>query len=548
MDILEMIEPHVRIESSKIFTGMERCKAFGRIIKWQRTPPWPTPPMSDLPSRGVADKLIDGYLRTTETVYRILHVPTFRKDYEAIWTANSTPDVAFLVQVKLVLAIGATVYDERFSLRPSALKWVYQAQTWISEPEFKAQLSLQYLQTSILLLLARESTSIGEDFTWITTGALIRAAVYMGLHRDPMHLPKRTPFGAEMRRRLWNTILEISLHSSMLSGGPPLMSLTSFDTETPGNFDDEQLMTENPLPKPEDEFSQTTVARALRRTWEIRLAIAKFLNDLTSNVTYDEALRLDRECRASYKELSRMLYTANLKGACSPPQFAMNLLDFIMRRYLMSIHIPFLGPDFHTTTYAFSRKVVIDTSLKLWAAIDPISISQTTQSEADHNGKAQSDLGRLAMCGNGFLRTTAFQASLQLAGELLMQLKEDEWLGPVILRPDLLAVLNESRVWSFECIQAGETNIKGYLLNCLLAAYIDGLMRGLRKDEFSELLIKTAEDAEIRCSSILEQMAAHNQTGSNLNAPLPLSPDSLVDPMSEWDYMVSSVVNCYYTC
>ncbi|KEF58395.1 uncharacterized protein A1O9_06321 [Exophiala aquamarina CBS 119918] len=539
IDILELIEPHVRIESSKIFTGMERCKAFGRIIKWQRAPPWPTPPTTDLPSRDVADKLIDGYLRTIETVHRILHVPTFRKDYEAIWAADSTPDTGFLIQVKLVLAIGSTVYDEQFSFRPSALKWVYQAQTWISEPEFKAQLSLQYLQTCILLILARESTSIGEDFTWITTGALIRAAVYMGLHRDPVHLPKRTPFGAEMRRRLWNTILEISLHSSMLSGGPPLMSLTSFDTDPPGNFDDEQLMTENPVPKPGHEFSHTTIARALRRTWEIRLAIAKFLNDLTSTGTYDEALRLDREFRAFYKELSRTLHTTNLKSDCSRSQFTMNYLDFIMQRYLMSIHIPFLGPDFHTTTYAFSRRVVIDTSLRLWTAIYPISTLQTAQSDSNRIPKAQSDLARLTMCGNGFLRTTAFQASLLLAGELLMQLKEDEGLGPATLRPDLLAVLKESKDWSFECIQAGETNIKGYLLSCLLAAYLDGLMRGLRKDELPGLLIKAAEDAEIRCSAILEQMAAHSQSGSNLNAPLPLSPDSLVDPMSEWDYMIS---------
>jgi hypothetical protein len=535
-----MIEPHIRTESSKVFAGIERCKSLGRMIKLQRTPPWPTPPVSDIPSRDVADQLVDGYLRTTETIYRILHVPTFRKDYEEIWTSDSKPDAAFLIQLKLVLAIGATVFDEQFSLRPSALKWVYEAQTWIAEPEFKAQLSLQYLQTSILLLLARESTSVGEDFTWITAGALVRAAVYMGLHRDPVHLPKRTIFGAEMRRRLWNTILEISLHSSMLCGGPPLMSLTSFDTEPPGNFDDYQLMIENPVAKPEHEFSQATVARVLRRTWEVRLAIAEFLNDLTSNCTYDEALHLDREFRSSYKELSRTFQTDYLRAVRSPPQFAMNFVDFIMRRYLISIHIPFLGPAFHATTYAFSRKVVIDTSLKLWNTI--YSSSHTTQSEIDHIARARCDLARLTMCGNGYFRTATFQASLFLAGERLTQLKEEEGLGPMILRPDLLAVLQESRDWSFRCIEAGETNIKGYLLNCLLATYVDGLMRGLRKDELPGLLLRAAEDAETRCCAILEPVAAQGEIGSDLNIPRSLSPDSIADPMGEWDYMVSPVV------
>lgn len=532
-----MIEPQGRTESSKLLEGLDRCKSFGRMIKWQRTPQWPTLPISDLPSREISDKLIDCYLRTIETVYRILHVPTFRRDYEEIWTVGSKPDTSFLIQLKLVLAIGATVYDENFSLRASALQWVYEAQTYLAEPEYKARLSLHYLQSCILLLLARESTSVGEDFTWITAGALVRAAVYMALHRDPVHLPKRTLFGAEMRRRLWNTILEMSLHSSLLSGGPPLMSLANFDAEPPGNFDDEQLLTDNPVPKPEHDFSHTTVARAFRQTWEVRLRIAEFLNDVTSNGTYDDALRLDREFRSSYKELSRMLHAGSFKGARFPPHFATSFVDFTMRRYLMSIHVPFLGPNFHATTYAFSRKVVIDASLKLWNITHSNRTLQMAQVENDHMAQARTDLTRLATCGNGELRTTTFQASFLLAGELVNQVKEEEGLGPVTLRPDLLAVLSEAKEWSFRCIEAGETNVKGYLLNCLLAIHVDGLIRGLGKEQLSNLLIQTAEDAETRCSAVLGAMALQGETGAN--APRPSTPDSLADPMGEWDYMVS---------
>lgn len=532
-----MIEPQGRTESSKLFEGLERCKSLARMIKWQRTPQWPTLPISDLPSREISDSLIECYLRTIETVYRILHVPTFRRDYEAIWTPGSKPDTSFIIQLKLVLAIGATVYDEKFSMRPSALQWVYEAQTWIAEPEFKARLSLQYLQSSILLLFARESTSVGEDFTWITAGALIRAAVYMGLHRDPMHLPKRTLFGAEMRRRLWNTILEVSLHSSLLCGGPPLVSLDNFDSDPPGNFDDEQLLAENPVPKPENEFSHTTVARAFRRTWEMRLKVAHYLNDLTSNGTYDAALHLDHDFRNSYKKLSHTLHSATFKSECPPSRFAINYVDFVMRRYLMSIHVPFVGPDFHATTYAFSHKVVIDASLKLWNTSYWGETSELSQVENDTMIQAHRDFARLATCGNGFLRTSTFQASFLLAGELLNQFKEEEGLGPVTLRPDLLAVLNEAKDWSFRCIEAGETNIKGYMLNCLLASYLDGLMRGLDQPELSELLIKRAEDAEATCSAILEQATLQGQTRPN--DPRALSADSLVDPMGEWDYRVS---------
>lgn len=78
---------------------------------------------ADLPLKDVADKPVSCYLRTTETVHRILHVPTLRRDYEALWVSDTEPD---------------TVFDEQFSLRASVIQWVYKAQTWFSEPEFKS--------------------------------------------------------------------------------------------------------------------------------------------------------------------------------------------------------------------------------------------------------------------------------------------------------------------------------------------------------------------------------------------------------------------------
>jgi hypothetical protein len=89
----------------------------------------------------------------------------------------------------------------------------------------------------------------------------------MGLHRDPANLPTRsTPtIATEMRRRLWNTILEINLLLSMKSGQPPYISPKDYDTLPPSNFDDEQLLDQNATPKPTKEISQMSVAIALRR-------------------------------------------------------------------------------------------------------------------------------------------------------------------------------------------------------------------------------------------------------------------------------------------
>jgi hypothetical protein len=62
------------------------------------------------------------HLWTMETIYRILHVLTLRMDHKALWVFDIKPDPAFLVQLKLVLAIRATTYHVRFSLRGSAVR------------------------------------------------------------------------------------------------------------------------------------------------------------------------------------------------------------------------------------------------------------------------------------------------------------------------------------------------------------------------------------------------------------------------------------------
>ncbi|KAF2491501.1 hypothetical protein BU16DRAFT_552235 [Lophium mytilinum] len=497
------MEPHLRENTSKAFVGLQRCKALAKLIKSQREPPWPSPPTSkaDLPPKDLADKLVSCYLRTTETVHRILHIPTFMKDYEAVWISEKEPDSSFLVQLKLVLAIGATTYDEQFSLRPLAIKWVYEAQTWYSEPEFKSRLSIQSLQTNLLLLLARETAGVGGTMIWTSAGELLRTAMHMGLHRDPACLPKMSVSGTEMRRRLWNTILEVTLQSSMSSGGSPLVSLDDFNTEPPLNFDDEELVAENAVPRSEDVLTQMSIAIALRKTLPLRLAILKVLNDLGSRGTYEETLRLDTEFRTAYRALCQTLQRCRLTTGNSPFQFGIRAVDFIMRRYLSSLHVPFFGSKLHESTYAYSRKVIVDTSLQLWCAAYPSSsnIASRSRSDDDTTSSDHDDFARFVVCGSGFFRTVTIQACFLIAAELKTQLQEQDSLGPVPLRPDLLAVIDDGKTWSLQCMEAGEANMKGYLLTCLAAAHIDGLTKGIGKENLPALLLKAAEEAEEKC-------------------------------------------------
>ncbi|KAL4985030.1 hypothetical protein BDW68DRAFT_193266 [Aspergillus falconensis] len=545
-DLFKSLEPRIQ-EFSDAWIGIEKCKVLARQIKAQRAPSWP-PMATDLPARTICDTLIDHYFRKTESLYRILHIPTFRREYEKSWETGAERDPAVMIQLKLVLAIGAVTYDDQFSLRTSAIQWMHEAQIWMSGPKYKARLNIKAMQTNLLLLIAQEHVRVGGEIAWVSAGALLRKAIYMGLHRDPSHLPQRSIFAAEMYRRLWNTILEVNLQSSLACGGAPLISLDDFDTAPPGNFDDEQLETHKPIPKPHDEMTQVSVAIALRRTLPQRLAVVKFLNDLASPGTYKQTLQLDAELRAAYRELCQSLRTcSNSKLYTLTLPHGSETIDFLMQRYLSALHAPYFGPSLHGTTYSFSRKAVVDASLRIWRAACPASPVRsssnydtgTTPDGDGDGGGGGGGLPRLIACSSGFYPTAVSHAAVIIAMELRAQLQEDAGLNPAPLRPDLLSVLDDVKAWCLRVIEAGETNVKGYLLMSLVEAQVKGLMDGLKDggNQMKEVLVLAAERVEEMCLPILERMAGvHYQDrdqGTEVIDDIP------IDILGDWDFMAS---------
>ncbi|KAM0256870.1 hypothetical protein ACHAQJ_004690 [Trichoderma viride] len=550
-DMFVMNGIHLLETKSNVYPLLLKCKSLARVIKAKRTPSWPTIPTRELPEKQICDKLIDCYLKTTESIYRILHLPSFRRDYEELWEPGACPDIAFIVHLKLVLALGAVCYDEEFSLRSSAIRWVYEAQTWISEPEFKARLGIQFLQTHILLLLAREAIAVAGDSVWVSAGDLVRRAMHMGLHRDPHNLPRRSLFATEMHRRLWNTILEMLLKMSLTSGGPPLISLDDFDTEPPGNYDDEQLMTESSVPKSENGYTGTSIAIALRRTFPARLVVAKFLNDLASCGTYERTLELDAELRSAYKTLCKTLRGFKSKPGepCGPSELDLRILDFIMQRHISALHTPYLIPALRQTKYIVSRKLAIEAALKIWSAAFPSSsiMSHLHRRQDSSSALAQEEdlLSRLACGGPGFYRTASLQASLLIAAELDNQLREEQGLVPSPLRADLLSVVQEARDWGLRCIQNGETNVKGYMVNSVIVTHLEGLMRGLDHEEIQNQFHKAAEDSMETCLRILEAQAGQSQhqgTSSEEDMDIGIRSQS-----PDWDFLVSDAMFAYNT-
>jgi hypothetical protein len=72
----------------------------------------------------------------------------------------------------------------------------------------------------------------------------------------------------------------------------------------------------------------------------------------------------------------------------------------------------------------------------------------------------------------------------------------------------------------------------------IVSAQIKGLIKGLGKDELSELLLKAAQEAEEICLPILKDHAAQGQDGGTAGG---IDQMSLNGQIEDWDFMVSSV-------
>ncbi|KAL8369675.1 hypothetical protein RB595_000149 [Gaeumannomyces hyphopodioides] len=384
------------------------CKAIGRRIKARRAPDPAsiTSPGKHMPPRELADSLVEAYLRTFETVYRVVHVPTFRADYERYWRAPAETDEATVVLIQLCMALGAAFHDERFSLRSLAMRWLYEALFWLINPMMrdKKKMTLTGLQVQCLIHLCRHTCGPGADTSWVGAGSLLRTAMYMGLHRDPSLLVRRMPLlKAELRRRLWATVLEIALQSAIDAGGAPLVHTDDYNTRPPADLSDAQLVELATQEEANASFAggagaEMAVPLALAETFPTRLAIARHVNCVgIGAVPYDETLRLDAALGRAVKGAMRRILESTGGGgggnagngpspasvgagagstsSAAPPfsssGFRVRFARLMLTRTYFTLHVPILRSALRSPVFYYSRKVLLDTAFKIVANCIP---------------------------------------------------------------------------------------------------------------------------------------------------------------------------------
>ena len=516
-------------EQSTIYNFNTKCKNLAKSTKVQEIICQPV--KSDfseyVPPKELVDPLVHAYLRTIESVHRVVHIPSFERDYSQFWDDPKSADQTFVMTLLLIMAIGTCFYssdkEKAAVLRLSAIGWINTAETWLSSPFEKARLSVGGVQVHCLLLIARQTNYLARDLIWISAGSLIRKAMHMGFHLDPVHFPRLNKFECEMRRRLWATIMEIAIQSSLDVGQIPLIRSNEFETRAPSNIDDSQMDPHNNDefdPKPMDEFTQSSASILLSKSLPLRLRITEFANNFHPDRSYEEALQLHTELSKACGQVALFGRPISPKSP-GPTKFQIKMLEFLTHRFLLALHQTFTTGAKENPNFYFSQKVCLEVASLLSANVFRFD----TYSENDV------DFHRLCVYGTGLYRNVPLQASVTIGEELFSYLEGGvtsfaATKSNTTVEKELRKGIEDFKSFSETRLTAGETNYKGYVFASGLLAHANAINSA---EQVDQAILRAVEDSMKECFEmikrrseamipIIQEMNASKNTNSSMKA------------------------------
>ncbi|KAI9158341.1 Transcription factor asR3 [Paramyrothecium foliicola] len=320
-----------------------------------------------LPTKEEADALIMVYLDQFEQVHRIVHIPTFRKEYEAYWELGSTQRyAAFTALILAMMAVASCVQAHpqlKFigmmsNARHWAEKWIKACDEWQSKQSQKHRRLIHY-QLACLLYLGKRVNTIKKKRFWTGSGALIQDGIAVGLHREPSHMGgKIDVYNQEMRRRIWSTVQEFDMQASFDHGLPTLVSQLHYDTNAPRNLDDEDFdedTTVLPPSKPPKEYTFSSFQNLTRQSLQLRLELSRLLTGPVSQIDYDQVIRYTNDLTQEIDALPSWDMTSDPGNGKKNPLIAYTLLHVQLRQYIIPLHQPFLKLRQQNSKYQYSE-------------------------------------------------------------------------------------------------------------------------------------------------------------------------------------------------
>ncbi|KAH6950837.1 hypothetical protein DER45DRAFT_530232 [Fusarium avenaceum] len=453
-----------------------------------------------LPPRSTCDALLDSYIRTFESVLRIFHVPSFLRDYEHFWETSTSPsgdiDDTFACKLLLAIALGSTTLvpteshpDQFPSLGEQASRWILYVKEWLARQTVKGmRADLSMAQIACLLALTRHTHSqdvapIGVG--WLSGGHdLTHIAVQLGLHREPrVRTPNMSAKEAEIRRRLWATMLELSLQVAIDKGLPAPIAPESYDCEPPSNIADSDLY----LGVEPQGVTSASVLPLLAQTQRLRLRILQLANAPGSSKTYPE-------CHSLAAELNTACFTGleTLRSTYQTPpsDFQIKLVDFFTRPFVLALHEPFAEQASTKPEYYYSRRMRMEISAQL---LTPTK---------DHHAYAA-----LLAQGHGHFQFVHRKATMSLCLDLIREHEASSFPSlDTSCHRDLLELLSGSVDAFQRRVRAtgGAESTSEYMLFSCAAAYLEALQHGYGESDVDEKILAAVKSGLSFCCDVMD--------------------------------------------
>ncbi|KAB5586215.1 fungal-specific transcription factor domain-containing protein [Coniochaeta sp. 2T2.1] len=319
-----------------------------------------------LPSKEEADSCVQIYLEQFEQLHRIVHIPSFRRDYAKFWDPKETRYTAFTVLVLAICSVtscisthAAVKFEKLVSTAHTrALRWIKACEEWEEKQSQKHRRLIHY-QISCLLYLSKRINTVKKKRFWKGAGGLILDAVSVGLHREPHS--KVSPFNQEMRRRIWATLQSFDMQASFDHGLPSLLASLPINVKAPRNIDDEDFdedTEELPESKPTTEYTYASYQHISRQSLPLRLELCKVLTGPGEPIDYDDVIRYTSEISREIDSLPSWDAEELKTGeAVKKPLLAYTLLHIQLRAYIIPLHQSYLRLRKTNPKYQYSEMI-----------------------------------------------------------------------------------------------------------------------------------------------------------------------------------------------
>ncbi|KAJ5648061.1 hypothetical protein N7490_004433 [Penicillium lividum] len=324
-----------------------------------------------LPDQRTIDELVHRYFNTFESVYRVMHGPSFWEEYAKFTADRLSTSSAFVVLVLLIMATASCISRNEHTLyigdsslgRERAIMWIEASESWLRSHSQK-NVYLAVWQIRCLLVLAKLVNTVKKKRHWTDAGNLVREAMAAGMHRDPGLLGEKvSAFDREMRRRLWATMTELELQASIDRGMISTSAGAFADTKGVLNLEDKDLIDEPDgmdTQRPVTEYTASSFLYFSHASFSLRVSLNSVVNDMGSPLRYEEVMYYEELITKELQKLPPWSSVRSQLNGDGLSLVARTLLDVQLRQFLILLHAPFARQVESTSRHSFSRMVCFE--------------------------------------------------------------------------------------------------------------------------------------------------------------------------------------------